>query len=109
MSESKPDSQFRSAIVKAATYCPVTAGDDPLSVTRYLKSVLDTVVGGAGVHVDVTPLPYQPCSKLPVMIALGGKDARLLWYYKGMPASALADELYGLFSDFPLLIKRVSA
>ena len=109
MSERKLDSHFRSAIVKAAACCPVAADNEPPGITRYLKLVLDTVVGGAGIRVDVTPLPYQPCSKLPVVITLDGEKPRLLWYYKGMPASALADELYGLFSDIPLRIKRDSA
>ena len=55
------------------------------------------------------PLPYQPCSKLPVVIALDGKNPRLLWYYKGMSTPALADELYWLFCDLPLVTGQISA
>lgn len=109
MSERKADSPFRSAIAKAAACCPIAAGDEPLSITQYLKAVLNAVAGGAGVRVDVTPLPYQMCSKLPVVITLDEAEPRLLWYYKGMSASALADELCGLFSDLPVVTGRVSA
>ena len=99
MAEKEMRNQFRSAITAAAVCCRMPVSDETSSITQYLKSLLDTALDGAGLYADVMPLPYQPCSKLPVVIALDGKNPRLLWYYKGMSAPALADELYWLFCD----------
>ena len=58
------------------------------------RAVLETVFHPAGIAVEVAPLAYQPCGKVPVIITLDGQDPRLLWYYKGMPAEALSEELF---------------
>ena len=96
MAEKEMRNQFRSAITAATVCCRMPVSDETSSITQYLKSLLDTALDGAGLYADVMPLPYQPCSKLPVVIALDGKNPRLLWYYKGMSTPALADELYWL-------------
>lgn len=109
MAEKEMRNQFRSAITAATVCCRMPVSDETSSITQYLKSLLDTALDGAGLYAEVMPLPYQPCSKLLVVIALDGKNPRLLWYYKGMSTPALADELYWLFCDLPLVTGQISA
>lgn len=73
MAEKEMRNQFRSAITAAAVCCRMPVSDETSSITQYLKSLLDTALDGAGLYAEVMPLPYQPCSKLPVVIALDGK------------------------------------
>ena len=76
MAEKEMRNQFRSAITAAAVCCRMPVSDETSSITQYLKSLLDAALDGAGLYADVIPLPYQPCSKLPVVIALDGKNPR---------------------------------
>ena len=84
------DSSLGVSLTVSAVCCPVEAGED-------------------GIAVEVAPLAYQPCGKVPVIITLDGQDPRLLWYYKGMPAEALSEELFWLLFDLPLVADRVPA
>ena len=101
--------KFKFALTAAAVCCPVEAGDDTSGIVWYLNTVLEPVFGDAGIHVDVTPVPYPPCSKLPVAITLNRQEPRLLWYHKGMSALELSDELFWLLSDLPLVTGRIPA
>ena len=96
-------------VPSAAVCCPVEAGEDPAGIARYVQAVLEPVFHPAGIAVEVAPLAYQPCGKVPVIITLDGQDPRLLWYYKGMPAEALSEELFWLLFDLPLVADRVPA
>ena len=104
MAEKEMRNQFRSAITAAAVCCRMPVSDETSSITQYLKSLLDAALDGAGLYADVIPLPYQPCSKLPVVIALDGKNPRLLWYYKGMSTPALAGQ--GLSRPCPAHLRK---
>ena len=95
MAEKEMRNQFRSAITAATVCCRMPVSDETSSITQYLKSLLDTALDGAGLYA--------------VVIALDGKNPRLLWYYKGMSTPALADELYWLFCDLPLVTGQISA
>ena len=98
-------SSFQFALSVAAACCPKDADDEPAGIARLLASALQ----GIGVEVETKPIPYRIGSKVPVMITLSGRDPRLLWYQKGMSATALSNELFWLLSDHPLLIGRISA
>ena len=109
MMDYKVASSFRFALSAAVVCCPFAAGDEPATITRYLKAVLDCVFVDTGIEVEIMAIPYHISSKVPVMITLSGRDPRLLWYQKGMSATALSNELFWLLSDHPLLIGRISA
>lgn len=100
---------FKFALSVAAVCCPIEPGEDVPSILRYLKAVLDRFFDKTTICAEVQAIPYPPCSKLPVMITLNGKDPRLLWYYKGMRATDLSDELYWLLSDTYLATGHISA
>lgn len=103
------DSSLGVSLTVSAVCCPVEAGEDPAGIARYVQAVLEPVFHPAGIAVEVAPLAYQPCGKVPVIITLDGQDPRLLWYYKGMPAEALSEELFWLLLDLPLVADRVPA
>lgn len=103
------DMNFRFALSVATVCCPIQPGDDLPSILRYLQAVLDRFFDKTSIHAEVEALPYPLCSKQPVMITLNGGDTRLLWYYKGMRATALSDELYWLLSDTFLCAGHISA
>ena len=117
------DSSLGVSLTVSAVCCPVEAGEDPAGIARYvraavggseaidlaLRAVLEPVFHPAGIAVEVAPLAYQPCGKVPVIITLDGQDPRLLWYYKGMPAEALSEDLFWLLFDLPLVADRVPA
>lgn len=103
------DSSLGFALTVSAVCCPVEAGEDPADIARYVQAVLEPVFHQDGIEIEVTPLAYQPCGKVPVVITLGGQDPRLLWYYKGMSAAALSEELFWLLFDLPLVEDRVPA
>ena len=103
------DSSLGFALTVSAVCCPVEAGEDPTGIARYVQAVLEPVFHPAGIAVEVAPLAYQPCGKVPVIITLDGQDPRLLWYYKGMSAAALSEELFWLLFDLPLVADRVPA
>ena len=89
------DSSLGVSLTVSVVCCPVEAGEEPAGIARYVQAVLETV--------------FQPCGKVPVIITLDGQDPRLLWYYKGMPAEALSEELFWLLFDLPLVADRVPA
>ena len=103
------DVNFKFALSVAAVCCPIEPGEDVPSILRYLKAVLDRFFDKTTICAEVQAIPYPPCSKLPVMITLNGKDPRLLWYYKGMRATDLSYELYWLLSDTYLATGHISA
>ena len=103
------DSSLGFALTVSAVCCPVEKEEHPAGVARYVQFVLEAVFHPAGIEVEVTPLAYQTCGKVPVIITLNGKDPRLLWYHMGMSAAALSEELYWLLFDLPLVAERVPA
>ena len=102
MVKNSMDSSLGVSLTVSAVCCPVEAGEDPAGIARYVQAVLEPVFHPAGIAVEVAPLAYQPCGKVPVIITLDGQDPRLLWYYKGMPAEAL-------FSLWPLACRAVAS
>lgn len=88
---------------------PCRGRREPHQYRPVLQAVLEPVFHQAGIEVDVTPLAYQTCGKVPVIITLNGKEPRLLWYHKGMSAEALSEELFWLLFDVPMVIERVPA
>ena len=103
------DSSLGLALTVSAVCCPVEAGERPSGVAQYVKAVLEPVFRQAGIAVEVTPLAYRPCRKVPVIIKLDGRDFRLLWYYKGMSVTALSEELFWLLYDLPSVTDRLPA
>lgn len=103
------DMNFKFALSVATVCCPIQPGDDLPSILRYLQAVLDRFFDKTTIHAEVEALPYPNCSKQPVMITLNGRYPRLLWYYKGMHATTLSDELYWLLSDIFLGAEHISA
>lgn len=95
-------SKLKFDLAAAATCCPVMAGNDPPGIARYLKTVLDMVFKSAELHVEVAPIPYQSCCKVPMQITIGSHEPKLLWYYKRMSAQEVSSELFGLLADLPL-------
>ena len=109
MMDYKVASSFRFALSAAVVCCPFAAGDEPATITRYLKAVLDCVFDDTGIEVEIMAIPYHISSKVPVMITHSGQEPRLLWYRKGMAAMTLSDELLWLLSDHPLITGRIPA
>lgn len=103
------DSSLGFALTVSAICCPIEVEENPTGIARYVQAVLEPVFRKAGIEVDVTPLAYQPCGKVPVIITLNGGDPRLLWYHKGMSATALSEELFWLLFDLPLVTESVPA
>ena len=103
------DSSLGFALTVSAVCCPVEKREDPAGIARYVQAVLEPVFQTARIEVEVTPLAYQTCGKVPLIITLNGKDPRLLWYHKGMSATALSEELFWLLFDLPLVAARVPA
>ena len=68
------DSSLGFALTVSAVCCPVEKEEHPAGVARYVQSVLEPVFHPAGIEVEVTPLAYQTCGKVPVIITLNGKD-----------------------------------
>ena len=109
MVKNSMDSSLGVSLTVSVVCCPVEAGEEPAGIARYVQAVLETVFHPAGIAVEVAPLAYQPCGKVPVIITLDGQDPRLLRYYKGMPAEELSEELLWLLFDIPLVADRVPA
>ena len=109
MNKNAMDSSLGFALTVSAVCCPVEAEENPTSIAQYVQAVLEPVFHQAGIEVDVTPLAYQTCGKVPVIITLNEKEPRLLWYHKGMSAEALSEELFWLLFDVPMVIERVPA
>ena len=109
MVKNSMDSSLGVSLTVSVVCCPVEAGEEPAGIARYVQAVLETVFHPAGIAVEVAPLAYQSCGNVPVIITLDGQDPRLLWYYKGMPAETLSEELFWLLLDLPLVADRVPA
>ena len=109
MVKNSMDSSLGVSLTVSVVCCPVEAGEEPAGIARYVQAVLEPVFHPAGIAVEVAPLAYQPCGKVPVIITLNGGDPRLLWYHKGMSATALSEELFWLLFDLPLVTESVPA
>ena len=64
------DSSLGVSLTVSAVCCPVEAGEDPAGIARYVQAVLEPVFHPAGIAVEVAPLAYQSCGKVPVIITL---------------------------------------
>lgn len=56
--------------------------------------------------VGVTPLPYPPAHKIPLVIEIADAEPRLLWFYHSQDSEALAEEVCGLLGD--LIPRQIS-
>ena len=102
MMKNAMDNVLRFALTVSAVCCPVKAEETPDGIARDVQTVLELAFHDTGIMVEAKALPYQPCGKVPVIITLNGCNPRLLWYYKGMSATNLAEELFWLLFDLPL-------
>ena len=91
--------EFKFAISVAAVCCSTEPGNTPNDNAQYVQSVLERVFDNSDLEVKVTPMAYPNSSKRPLVISINGDIHRLLWYYPGVKALALADELYDLLYD----------
>lgn len=66
---------------------------------QFVQHILERVFDKSDLEVKVKPMAYPASSKRPLIISINGDMHRLLWYYPGMKALKLADELYGLLYD----------
>ena len=67
MVKNSMDSSLGVSLTVSAVCCPVEAGEDPAGIARYVQAVLEPVFHPAGIAVEVAPLAYQPCGKVPVI------------------------------------------
>ena len=75
---------------------------DTSCIIEYIKTALNVALDDVNAPMEVKILQHYHGSKIPIVITLDTQEPRLLWYYEGMSASELLDELLGLFADVPL-------
>ena len=86
-----------------------TENTTPNQAAAFIDNVLHLLFGDSGIAVQVEPLAYPACSKIPLIITLNDAEQRLLWFYPQMSTAELSEELAGLLSDVYECALSVSA
>ena len=81
----------------------------PDQAAAHISSVLQLLFGDSDITMQVEPMAYPICSKIPLIITLNDAEQRLLWFYPKMTTAELAEELAGLLSDVYECTLSVSA
>lgn len=98
--------RFGLAVALSCCNPPVIGADlDGKKAAAYIEEALRVLFSNTGISVNVAPLSYPRCSKVPLVITLNDTEQRLLWFYPQMSTTDLTEELEGLVSDYvaPLL------
>lgn len=82
---------------------------NPMQAADYMQHVLDILFSASEFTPKVETMTYPRCSKIPLIIRIGGLGACLFWYYPNQSAGEIAGDLEDVLEDFLCENARVSA